>query len=135
MSSDQDQVLYGSCAVSEPGSGVCGTTVPDILLNTPLCSKHITKSVSYFIRPHPLTYISITPCHYDRHWRLQFSNRRERLRPVVPLVDQTKPPRPKDKRPKRKHQPQQSLRFSIDSAWEYVCMYLSFLSWLLPSHL
>ena len=46
MSSDHDQVLYGRCVGTEAGSGVCGHTVPDLLLNQPLCSKHITKAVS-----------------------------------------------------------------------------------------
>ena len=52
LSGDQDQVLYGSCTGSEPGCGPCGSSVPDFLLNQPLCSKHVTKAVSYQTHHH-----------------------------------------------------------------------------------
>lgn len=44
VSSDPDQVLYGSCKSSDVGSTQCGQTVLDFLLNQPLCSKHVNKT-------------------------------------------------------------------------------------------
>ena len=60
VSSDQDQVLYATCTASEPGSGVCGATVPDFLLNQPLCSKHITKTVREPAQPAVIAHVSVS---------------------------------------------------------------------------
>jgi hypothetical protein len=60
VSSDQDQVLYATCTASEPGSGVCGVAVPDFLLNQPLCSKHITKTVREPAQPAVIAHVSVS---------------------------------------------------------------------------
>ena len=105
VSSDPDQVLYGSCKSSDVGSTQCGQTVLDFLLNQPLCSKHVNKTVCLLYHSNRfLTYIETL----YRLLRVLHNNRRERQQLLIDSL------RLKQKARKTRNQRHNQLLRSLD---------------------